>query len=264
MRKITLKLCGVVVLLAAWSCSTHRYQVTNVEKSRLLIDSRYDAKPNQDAFAFLAPYKQAVDSAMSPVVGTTARYMAASRPESELSNLLADILIWGAQAFNEKPDFAVYNMGGIRAAFAKGDITVGEVIDVAPFENKICFVTLTGADVMELFHQMARRYGEGVSSGVELLLSPEGELLRACLKGEEIDPQKQYRIATLDYLAQGNDGMPAFKKGTDVLSPQTEENNVRYIIMNYFREQTAQGKAVDAQKEGRIVVDGRPDFKEGH
>jgi hypothetical protein len=34
--------------------------------------------------------------------------------------------------------------------------------------------------------------------------------------------------------------------------------------MNYFREQTAQGKAVDAQKEGRIVVDGRPDFKEGH
>jgi hypothetical protein len=29
---------------------------------------------------------------------------------------------------------------------------------------------------------------------------------------------------------------------------------VRFIIMNYFREQKRMGKAVDAQVEGRIVI----------
>lgn len=246
------------------ACASHRYQVTSVERSRILVDSRYDARPNQEAAAFLAPYREAVDEQMSPVVGRAAKYMAAARPESTLSNLLADILMWGGQAFQEVPDFAVYNMGGIRAAIAEGDVTVGEVIDVAPFENKICFLTLTGEEVLELFAQMAVRYGEGVSHGVELLVSEQGALLRACLNGEEISPERSYRVATLDYLAQGNDGMPAFKKGKDVLSPQTEENNVRYIIMNYFREQAAKGLAVTAEKEGRVVVDGRPDFQAGH
>ena len=259
-----MRLCVMAMVLTCVSCATRRYQVTGVERGRILVDGRYDSHADAEAAAILTPYKHTVDSLMSPVVGTTARYMAASRPESELSNLLADILVWGGKAFNEQPDFAVYNMGGIRAAFAAGNVTVGDVIDVAPFENKICFLTLTGADVMELFQQMAHRYGEGVSHGLELLVSEQGELLRACLNGYEIDAQREYRIATLDYLAQGNDGMPAFKKGTNVVSPQSEENNVRYLIMSYFRDQMAQGRSVDAVKEGRVVIDGRPDFKMGH
>ena len=63
-----------------------------------------------------------------------------------------------------------------------------------------------------------------------------------------------YRIATLDYLAQGNDGLIALKEGTNLLSPQTTENNVRFIIMNYFREQEKAGRLVDSQMEGRIVL----------
>ena len=264
MRKTIWRLWGMPLLLAVCSCATKHYRVADVSRSRILVDSRYDVHADAEAAAFLAPYRQTVDSLMSPVVGTAAKYMAAARPESELSNLLADILMWGGKAFQEQPDFAVYNMGGIRAAFAAGNVTVGDVIDVAPFENKICFLTLTGADVMELLRQMAHRYGEGVSHGLELLVSEKGELLRACLNGEEIDEQREYRIATLDYLAQGNDGMPAFKKGTNVVSPQSEENNVRYIIMNYFRDHMAQGRSVDAVKEGRVIIDGRPNFKEGH
>ncbi len=40
--------------------------------------------------------------------------MTRHRPESELSNLLCDILVWGGKQFEEQPVFAVYNMGGIR------------------------------------------------------------------------------------------------------------------------------------------------------
>ena len=39
-----------------------------------------------------------------------------------------------------------------------------------------------------------------------------------------------------------------------MVSPQTQENNVRFIIMNYFRDQMAQGKAVSREVEGRIIV----------
>ena len=180
--------------------------------------------------------------------------MASKRPESELSNLLPDILIWASERFNEKPDFAVYNVGGIRAAFAKGNITVGDVLDVAPFENKICFLTLSGDKVRELFTQIAARYGEGVSHAVKLEIGKDSTLVSASINGQPIDATKSYRIATLDYLAQGNDQMVAFKAKTDVVSPQNEENNVRFLIMDYFRAFAAKGQVVDSKVEGRIVV----------
>ena len=264
MGKLKYGMILTLVFMMGWSCSSPRYHVNTVEKSRILIDSRYDASPDAEAAAFLAPYKHTVDSMMSPIVGKTARYMAAARPEGELSNLLADILIWGAKNFNETPDFAVYNMGGIRAAFAQGDVTIGDVIDVAPFENKISFVTMKGEDAIELFGQIAKSFGQALSHGVELVITADGKMASVKINGKEIDPQGSYRVATLDYLAQGNDGLTAFKKGTDRVMPSANENNVRYIIMDYFREQTAQGKVVDSEKEGRVIVQGNPNFRVSH
>ena len=236
------KILGALLLLT--SCASH-YHMTGIERTRMLIDKRYDAQPVAEAQAFIAPYQHEVDSIMSPVVGTIAKYMAARKPESELSNLMSDILVWGGTKYNEQPDFAIYNVGGIRAGFAAGKVTFGNVVDVAPFENKICFLTLTGAKVLELFSQLASRGGEGVSRGVELRIA-DGKLISARLHGKDIDPQANYRIATLDYLAQGKDG-------TNLVSPQTEENNVRFIIMDYFRAEAAEGRIVDANIEGRII-----------
>ncbi|MBR1400863.1 MAG: 5'-nucleotidase C-terminal domain-containing protein [Prevotella sp.] len=251
MRKSVL-LISVVSMVVLSSCKSH-YQMNGIERSRILVDKRYAA--DSEANAYLEPFKQRVDSIMSPVVGEIARYMAAQRPESELSNLLADILVWGGKAYNEKPVFGVYNMGGIRAAFAKGKVTYGDVLEVAPFENKICFFTLTGEKVLQLFREMATTGGEAVSHGVKLVFTKDKKLKSALLNGKEIDPNAKYRVVSIDYLAQGNDKMEAFKSKTDVNSPQEESNNVRYIIMNYFREQAAQGKVVDSQIEGRIVVE---------
>ena len=243
-----------VLCVGCASMKSQKPKLANISGTRVLVDSRYDAQPDAEATAFLKPYSAKVDSLMSPVVGQTARYMASKRPESELSNLLPDILIWASKRFNEKPDFAVYNVGGIRAAFAKGNITVGDVLDVAPFENKICFLTLSGDKVRELFTQIAVRYGEGVSHAVKLEIGKDSTLVSATVNGEPIDVKKSYRIATLDYLAQGNDQMVAFKAKTNVVSPQNEENNVRFLIMDYFRAFAAKGQVVDSKVEGRIVV----------
>lgn len=247
-------LAAAAMLLMVSPSAAQKYKVAKVERTRILIDQRWDAKPDAEAAQFIAPYKNKVDSIMGPVVGTTAHYITRNRPESELSNLLCDILVWGGKAFNEQPVFSVYNMGGIRANLPKGNITVGDVTEVAPFENKICFLTLTGEKVTELFQQIAHRGGEGLSHAVKLVITKDGHLVSATINGEPVDPQKSYRVATLDYLAEGNDQLVAFKSGADVVAPKQKENNVRYIIMNYFREQAAQGKAVESRVEGRVVV----------
>ncbi|MBQ9357474.1 MAG: 5'-nucleotidase C-terminal domain-containing protein [Prevotella sp.] len=243
----------ILLLFAVAGCTTH-YSIQSVSRSRVLIDSRYDGMISREAVAYLAPYKEKVDSVMSPLMGVSARDMDKRRPESEISNLLSDILVWGAQGYGEQPDFGVYNIGGIRAALRRGDVTYGDINDIAPFENKIAFVTLTGEKVLELFAQIARRGGEGVSHGVELKITSSGELISARLNGNEINPQADYRAVTLDYIVQGNDGMTAFRDGTNLVSPQRDEDNSRFIIMNYFQAMHAQGKEVDAQVEGRIVV----------
>ena len=250
-------LLGAFAIMTIASCAPKHYHLTSVERSRIIIDSRYDQNPDEKAAAFLAPFKKVNDSIMAPVVGQVAHNMHATRPESDLSNLVSDILMWASRDYNEKPDLAVYNMGGIRADLTKGDVTYEDVLSVAPFENRICFVTLTGEQLMQLFRQIAHRGGEGVSKGVELVITSAnigGELVSARLHGKEIDPQTNYRVCTINYLLDGNDGMDALSKGSDKVAPQEASNNTRFLILNYFQDMLKQGVVVDAQVEGRIKV----------
>ena len=252
-----LYLLGAFACLTIASCAPKHYHLTGVERSRIIIDDRYDQNPDEKAIAFLAPFKKVNDSVMAPVVGQVAHNMHATRPESDLSNLMSDILIWASRDYNEQPDLAIYNMGGIRADLTKGDVTYEDVLSIAPFENKICFVTLTGEQLIQLFRQIAYRGGEGVSKGVELVITSAdigGELVSARLNGKEIDPQADYRVCTINYLLEGNDGMDALAKGTNKVAPQEASNNSRFLILNFFQDMMKQGVVVDAQVEGRIKV----------
>lgn len=244
---------GLLLATSLAACTTH-YQVVGVERSRLLVDNRYDRQPDAEAAAFLAPFKHQVDSVMGPVMGRSARYMTARRPEGTLSNLLADILVWGGKDYGEKPEFGIYNMGGVRADLPKGIVTYGNILDIAPFENRIAFASLTGAEVLELFGEIAATGGEGVSSAVRLVITNDGKLVSATINGEPVDPERLYRLTTIDYLLGGTDKMTTFKKCRDINSPQDKKDNSRFIIMNYFKEKAAQGQEVDSQIEGRITV----------
>ena len=245
---------GALASLMMVSCAPKHYQITSVERTRIIVDSRYDQNPDEAAQQFLAPYKRVNDSIMGPVMGQVAHNMHPQRPESDLSNLLADILIWASKDYNEEPVLGIYNMGGIRSDLTKGDVTYGNVLDVAPFENKISFLTLTGEKMLKLFRQIAHRGGEGVSKGVELVITEDGKLVSSKLHGKEIDPKAEYRVATLNYLLEGNDGMPALREGTNIIAPDDASNNTRFLIMNYFKDMQAKGIVVDSQVEGRIVV----------
>ena len=253
MRK-TLLFHGALAMLLLTSCAPKHYQLTSVERTRIIVDSRYDQNPDEAAAQFIAPYKKVNDSIMAPIMGRVAHNMHPERPESDLSNLLSDILVWAAKDYNEQPVLGIYNMGGIRADLIKGNVTYEDVLSVAPFENKIAFTTLSGESLLRLFQQIAHRGGEGVSKGTELVITKDGQLVSARLHGQDIDPQGEYRVVTIHYILEGNDGMTAFTEGKNNVAPQDASNNSRFLIMNYFKDKYARGEVVDAQVEGRIKV----------
>ena len=250
--KTSFSVALLTAVMLTSACQTH-YEVASIQRTRIVVDNRYDGQPDQKAADFLKPYKHVVDSVLGPVVGHSAKYMTAQRPEGTLSNLLSDILVWAAKDYGEKPDFGLYNMGGVRADLPKGVVTYGDVLDIAPFENKIAFGTMTGADGLELVGQMASVGGEGVSSSVRMVIKG-GRLESATINGEPVDPAKSYRLTTIDYLLGGTDKLEALKKCTNVNAPKDASNNSRFVIMNYFREMEKQGKIVDAEIEGRVIV----------
>lgn len=253
MRKQTIY-WGIVAAMALSSCTTH-YTVSNITRTRILVDKTYDKPVPAEVAGWMQPYKEKVDELMSPVLGTTPTPLISERPESPLSNLLPDVLVWAGKWYGEKPDFGVYNIGGIRASLAQGDITIGDVFDVAPFENKVCFLTLSGEKVLELMGQIAYRGGEGVSREVRIVMTKDGKLRQATIGGKEIDPAASYRVATIDYLSEGNDRMTAFKSATDLRLLTTDDALTRELFMKYIKERTAAGEQVVSAVEGRITVE---------
>ena len=254
MRKTIKTMVLLTVLLTVLSCTTH-YTVSQVERTRLLIDQKYDKPMTDDMSNFITPFKAKVDELMSPVLGKAAHPLQSYRPESPLSNLMADMFVWAGKLYDEKPDFGIYNMGGIRASLAQGDITIGDVFEVAPFENKICFITLSGEKVKELMEQICYRKGEGISRKVHITATPDGKLINATIGGKEIDPNAKYRIVTVDYVSHGNDRMTAFKSGTERRELTDDGDLAREVLMKFIKEKTANGQMVESQVEGRYTVE---------
>lgn len=242
----------MAVVLLLTSCHTS-YVVTNVEGGRVAIDSTWDAEPDAEAVALLAPYKAKIDSVMYSVVGTAEISMDRARPESLLSNLIADVLREAATEVQDKPaDMGLINIGGIRTSLTEGAITTENIFEILPFENSLCVLTMKGSAMKHLFENIAARFGEGVS-GIQLKVSKDGKLLDASIGGKPVVDDKIYTVATIDYLADGNDGMTAFMQADNRVCP--EGATLRGLFMKYVERQTAAGKKITSRMEDRVTIE---------
>ena len=241
---------GLVLLV---SCGTTRspYALSRVVPQRLEVTEVLDAHPDFEAATFLESYTAGVDSLRMPYIGRSAMYMRPHRPESLLSNWVADVYVEMGRRMGYEVDLGVCNMGGLRSAMPEGVVRQGHLINIAPFQNMFTVLSLRGSDLLELFANMAEAGGEGVSHGVELVITMTGQLRTAHLNGEEIDPARTYVVATLDYLANGNDKMVAFKKAFDRTDTTTP---ARDVLADYLRALDTQGEAATSVIEGRTVV----------
>ena len=228
---------GAALAVAFSLASCHSvYDVTKVEGRMQPIDSVYDVNPDAEAVALLAPYKAKIDSMMYRVVGTAEMSMDRGIPESLLSNLVADVLRGAA----------------VRNVLTEGPVTCGNIYEILPFENSLCVVTLKGTDLNHLFENIAACGGEGVS-GVQLHITKDGKLLRATVAGKPVVEDRMYTVATIDYLADGNDGMTALIRAEKRECPQGA--TLRSLFMDYVERQTAAGKKITSRMEGRITVE---------
>lgn len=254
----TLSIATFVVLFMLAGCqSSHEaakvhYQLISSEGSMIDVDKKWDTHPDAAAQAVLKPYKEEVDKTMYEVIGTSELFMDKGSPESLLSNLVAEVLRLAAIKVQATPaDMAVINMGGLRNTLAKGEITVGAVYEILPFDNSLCVMTMKGTDMKRLCQGIAAGKGEGIS-GARLVISKAGKLLEATIGGEPIDDNKIYTVASIDYLADGNSGMDAFLQAVKRQCPQ--EATLRSLFLEYVREQTAAGKQITSSLDGRITV----------
>lgn len=175
------------------------------------VDSRLDVYSDEVLQAALRPYRVAVDSIMNLKVATSSVELTAPR----LLNLFSDYVKQIGQGLTDAPvDLAIINKGGIRRTLPKGNVTEGMVIMTLPFNNRVQVLEIKGSDLADALDVMARRSGDGVSSDVRAIYDPAtGRCTEVTVNGAPLDPDRTYRLATIDYLARGGDYMFPLTKG---------------------------------------------------
>ncbi|MDO4994405.1 MAG: 5'-nucleotidase C-terminal domain-containing protein [Bacteroidales bacterium] len=252
MRRFVISAWMLWTLGTLLTVQAQTFETKEINAQRIEVTSVYDRHPDAAAWEIVAPYKAGVDSVMMPILGETDVEMYAHRPESRLSNWVCDVLREESQRYGKRADIGLCNIGGLRASMPKGIVRVGDIMQIAPFENRFCLVTMKGSDLLELFRQIAKSKGEGIS-GAQLNITREGELLSATVGDQPVNPKKKYTIATIDYLAEGNDGLTVLRKAVKkVVKPDL----VRDVYMERIRREASAGRTIHADLEGRINIEG--------
>jgi 5''-nucleotidase/2'',3''-cyclic phosphodiesterase and related esterases len=198
----------------------------------------------------LDKYKVSLDNQMKIEIGTAARTLEKGLPQGLLSNLTADVLKQKAEEVWGQADFAVVNIGGIRSTLNKGPISLGNIYEIYSFDNTLVLLELPAEAVEDFFQFIASNRGEGLSEGIQLVVKNK-EIASLKIGGQAIDKSKTYKVATLDYLAGGKDGMVALLEATEI---KDSGITLRDIMIEYVKKQTANHKEIDATLDDRIII----------
>lgn len=155
-----------------------------------------------------------------------------------IGNFMADVVYDEANpVFKSRTgnniDMVLLNHGGIRAIISEGNITTKTAYELMPFENSIVVVALKSAQVDSLINYLCKEKRAHPISKMQLVLNDNFEATKATIKGEEIDANKIYFVATNDYLYNGGDNMTFFKPNDSVY---TLNYKIRNALIDYFKK----------------------------
>jgi len=162
-------------------------------------------------------YRRKVDAVLNETIGEASLDLDGENVrtrETNLGNFVADRMkeISGADA-------AIINGGSIRASIKKGPLSVKDIYTALPFDNYIVAIKLTGKQILETLEHgvSAVEKGEGrfpQVSGITFtysLAAPPGSRVRkVAISQKPLVSDKEYVVATNDFLAAGGDGYKAF------------------------------------------------------
>ena len=191
---------------------------------------------------------------LKEVVGHSARLLVNIRtePDLPLGNIVADALREkGSSYFGVPMDFAISNYGGIRNPLPEGAILMDDVEAMFPFKNYMCYAKVRGSNLQRLLEQLAKTQAFQAVSGCKVKVKAH-ELVEAEVGGEPIDPNRLYNVTTIDFLLSGGDGIAIGALAEDVVLTDVL---VKDVMLEYFRKTEAEGKIIDGQKDGRVIME---------
>jgi 5'-nucleotidase len=196
-----------------------------------------DVEPAADVDAIVSRHRALVETVSNSVVGRITGDFTKEQNEageSLLGGLIADAQLAATREPGEGgAEFSFMNPGGIRNNLLfsangrerDGEVTFAELFSVHPFGNRLVTMTLTGAQVRALLEQQwLNRHGRNIlmpSEGFSYAWSdsaPAGAHVDQAsirINGDVLEPSRRYRLTVNSFLADGGDGFPLLREGTE-------------------------------------------------
>jgi len=173
----------------------------------------------------------------------------AFRGESRIGNFVADAYRWATGA-----DVGLQNSGGVREGDPlAGEVTIGDVMSVVPFQEPVAVCELSGAELRDTIRQARGAnlaFGEpdwwhAHLSGASVVWDRESEEIVALrVDGEPVDDDATYTLATTDYLFHTDHEFRALDADHRI-----SLGDVQYEVLAAF----ARENGLDPQLEGRVA-----------
>ncbi|MEM8713939.1 MAG: bifunctional UDP-sugar hydrolase/5'-nucleotidase [Planctomycetota bacterium] len=215
-----------------------------------LYDEAPDEFRNEQVDELCAALILRASKRMDAVVGVLGGPVEVSR--RELRNASSGNLITDLMRERSGAEVAVHNRGGTRTTLPAGVVTRRDLFMLLPFDNHIETLTMSGADVIELFRQSIeeqRRSGLEFS-GVRLevrIVEGKAQLARVLIGEREVQAGDELRLATNSFLAGGGDGW-------DLLKAQSVREVDFMLLREMLEEALAKGPVTPSTEQRYVVI----------
>jgi 5'-nucleotidase len=135
-------------------------------------------------------------------------------------------------------DVAVINSGGLRADLPAGPLTFGALYRALPFENRAVVIQVTGRQMLALLNALPQsNHGYPQVAGLVATGDAGAWTGGTLASGKPLELDHPYRLATVDFLASGGDGLKATLDllPAGAVQEPASELVLRDIVLRYLR-----------------------------
>ncbi|MHA6325556.1 bifunctional metallophosphatase/5'-nucleotidase [Roseivivax sp. CAU 1753] len=191
-------------------------KLTEATGAPIIMDK--DVVEAEAVVARIAEAAKPLDEIRNKVVAETSAAIDGGRDscragECQMGNLVADAML--ARVASQGVQIAIANGGGLRASIDAGEVTMGEVLTVLPFQNTLATFRISGAVVVEALENGVSQIEEGAGrfpqvAGLTFTVDPAAEpgarVSEVMVAGEPIDPEAMYGVVSNNFVRNGGDG----------------------------------------------------------
>ena len=181
----------------------------NGKSERVLFTPEIQESPQM--LSLLTPFQNKGKAQLGVKVGSVNGHLEGDRSKVRFVQTNLSRVLLAAQMARTSADLAVMSGGGVRDSIEAGDITYKDVLKVQPFGNTVVYADMNGKELTDYLTAVAKMKpdsGAYPQFANVSFVAKDGVLNDLKIKGEAIDPAKNYRLATLSFNATGGDGYP--------------------------------------------------------